>query len=120
MHVLIVDDDAAVRSTFARALSQVGFTTHEAGSVPEAIALLKGQAVNAIVCDFTLPGVDGSTLHQLLLDVAPDVADRIVFVTGWAKDPKTRALLDHTGQPTLEKPVELKDLVAAVRRVTGA
>jgi len=120
MHVLIVEDDAAVRSTFVRALVQAGFTTHEAASVPDAVAVLKRQSVDAIVCDFTLPGMDGSTLHQRLLEVAPEVAERIVFVTGWARDPKTRALLDHTGQPLLEKPVELNDLIAQVRRVAGA
>lgn len=120
MNILIVDDDASVRATFARALVQVGFTTHEAGGVAEAFEILKRQQMDGIVCDFTMPGMDGSVLHQKLLEIAPDVADRIVFVTGWARDPKTRRLLDHTGQPLLEKPVELNDLIKHVRRIAGA
>ncbi|MEX0690766.1 MAG: response regulator [Gemmatimonadales bacterium] len=120
MHVLVVDDDAAVRSTFARALTQIGFSAHEAATPVDALAVLKKQPMNAIICDFAMPGMDGSTFHQRLLEVAPDVADRIVFVTGWAKDPKTRKLLDHTGQPLLEKPVELNDLITHVRRTAGA
>lgn len=120
MRVLIVEDDAAVRSTFARALTQAGHATHEVGSAVEALGALAGTQVDVIVCDFTLPGMDGSTFHQKLSEAAPALADRVVFVTGWARDPRTRALLDYTGQPLLEKPVELSDLVAAVQRVSGA
>lgn len=119
MDVLIVEDDAAVRTTFARALQHAGYATHEAATVAEAVRLLGAQTVDAIVCDFTLPGMDGSMLHQRLVEVAPAVADRIIFVTGWARDPKTRSLLDYTGQPLLEKPVEIADLLAQVRRITG-
>lgn len=119
MNVLIVDDEEAVRRTFVRALTQAGYTCHEAATVDAALELLGREPMDAIVCDFAMPGMDGTTFHQRLRDSEPGAAGRLIFVTGWGEDRKTRDLLAFTGRPVLSKPVEIQDLIAAVRAVAG-
>ncbi len=119
MHTLIIDDDATLGSAFARVLEQAGFTTVMVGTAFAGLTELDRHRFAAIVCDFVLPAMDGATFYDRLCEVRPDLADRVIFVTGWAGDQKTRRLLEHSGCPVLNKPVDLQELVAAVRRVAG-
>jgi DNA-binding response OmpR family regulator len=119
MHTLIIDDDATLGNAFARVLERAGFTTVTVGTAYAGLTELDRHRFAAIVCDFALPVMDGATFYDRLCEVRPDLADRVIFVTGWAGDEKTRRLIEHSGCPFLQKPVELKDLVAVVRRVAG-
>lgn len=62
--VLVVDDDEALRTMIARAL-RPGYEVHEARDGSVALALLDRIAVPyAIVCDVTMPGLDGFELGR--------------------------------------------------------
>ena len=117
MLVLLVEDDPAVRAAFAKALSQAGFDVAVAGDAPAALSQLHKKP-DALVCDFCLPGVDGSTFYHRVEETHPELAERVVFVTGWIGDKNTRNLLAHTTRPVLRKPVEVYDLINAVRAVS--
>jgi DNA-binding response OmpR family regulator len=116
MDILIIDDDAPVRAGYAKLLQAAGFRVTQAASVDDAFREVGQRDFKAVLCDFVLPTMDGTTFHAALSQRAPAVADRIIFVTGWMNDPKARLLLEHTGRPVLIKPVESVDLVDAVRR----
>ncbi len=47
------------------------------------------------------------------------MAKKVLFVTGMAGDSDTRDFLEQTGQPFLKKPVDAKQLVQEVRKMTG-
>jgi len=117
MLVLLVEDDPAVRLAFAKALTQAGFDVAVAGDAPAALSQLHKNP-DAMVCDFCLPGVDGSTFYHRIQESHPDLAERVVFVTGWISDKNTRNLLAHTTRPVLRKPVEVYDLINAVRALS--
>ena len=57
--LLIVDDDAAMRDALGEAARDLGHDTHLAASGTEAIALLDAQAIDAMVLDLRMPGMDG-------------------------------------------------------------
>ena len=118
MRALLVEDDNAVRQAFAKVLSQAGF---EVAAVPTGMdafgELKKGSKFDVVVCDVALPGMEGTTFFEHLGQQYPDLSHRVVFVTGYGRDDKTRKLLEHTGQPFLTKPVDLKDFLAAVMRI---
>lgn len=120
MHVLLLEDDRDVAVRYADALGRAGFTVAAARTAAEALAAIEAERPDAIVCDFTLPGADGTTFFEDLAQRSPELAERVLFVTGWSKDPKTRKLLDLTGQPVLTKPVDLDHLTAMVLRMAGA
>jgi CheY-like chemotaxis protein len=57
--LLIVDDDAAMRDALGEAMRDLGHDTHLAASGTEAIALLDAQAIDAMLLDLRMPGMDG-------------------------------------------------------------
>jgi DNA-binding NtrC family response regulator len=57
--ILIVDDDAAMRDALGEAARDLGHDTHLAASGTEAIALLDAQAIDAMLLDLRMPGMDG-------------------------------------------------------------
>ena len=117
MDVLIVDDDEAVRKTFQRALERAGFMVHAVDNGLAAFAELQQQQYRAIVCDVSMPFLQGNNVYDELQAANPDMARRMIFVTGWAGREDIKEFLAKSGRPFLAKPVDLKTLVETVRRV---
>jgi CheY-like chemotaxis protein len=69
-----------------------------------------------VVSDFAMPGMEGTTFFEHLKEQYPALALRVVFVTGYGNDEKTKKLLEHTGRPYLAKPVDLRDFLTVVMR----
>jgi len=57
--ILIVDDEAAMRDALGEAARDLGHDAHLAASGAEAIALLDAQAIDAMLLDLRMPGMDG-------------------------------------------------------------
>src|ERR1035441_8569128 len=63
LRLLVVDDDLQLRTTYCKAASQIGFVSLSAGTVPEALAVLREQQpVDLVLLDLKLPGGDGLKL----------------------------------------------------------
>jgi CheY-like chemotaxis protein len=69
-----------------------------------------GERFDAVVCDLMMPVVTGMDLYAELLRVAPDVAGRIIFMTGGAFTARARAFIESVANPVLEKPIDLGKL----------
>lgn len=119
MDVLIVEDDTQVRTAYQRLLERAGFQVTAVENALAAVGELETRSFDAIVCDLELPFLKGQGFFEELRQTFPAMADRVVFVTGWAADPAKGALLHSTGRPVLPKPVEFDELVATVRRVAA-
>lgn len=118
MDVLIVDDDESVRRTFSRALERAGYMVSAVENGLAAFAELQQHQYRAIVCDIHMPFLEGRSFYDELVAQYPQMAQRVVFATGWADQDEVGAFLQKSGRPVLRKPVDLKDLVQTVRRVT--
>jgi two-component system NtrC family response regulator len=57
--ILIVDDDSAMRDALSEAARDLGYEVHLAASGAEAMSLLDGQAIDAVLLDLRMPGMDG-------------------------------------------------------------
>jgi CheY-like chemotaxis protein len=119
MDVLVVEDDADTRAGLRRVLTQAGFRVTEAVDGLIALRLVATQPFDAIVCDPRMPYLPGGGFYDELLERDPEAARRIIFVSAIAHDPAVRQFLDGTGQPYLQKPYEVKDLIEAVKRVAA-
>ena len=117
MDVLIVDDDEDVRRTFSRALERAGYMVTAVENGLAAIAELHQQSCSVIVCDIHMPFLEGKSFYDELSKDFPALAQRVVFATGWAEHDEVGPFLERTGRPVLHKPVDFKELVAAVRGV---
>jgi len=110
--VLLVDDDTAVRTFAARALENRGHAVRQAGSGDEALQLLEsGQAVDIVVTDIVMPGMDGLALAREVRTRWPDLP--VVLMTGYA-DAVQRSELEAGDMLVLTKPFRLHTLCDSV------
>jgi len=116
MKVLLIDDDPGIRESFRRILERDGLAVTTVGSAAAAFAELRLHCFQAIVCDVILPVADGTSFFEELQEEYPEIAARVVFVSGWVEDEKIKGLLEYTGQPFLQKPVDFGELVRVVRQ----
>ncbi len=115
--VLVVDDDADVRRAIARVLGRSGLAVVQAENGIAAKAAIDLHNFTAIVCDIRMEVMNGLELYDQLRASRPDLAQRLVFVTGFGDDPEIRAALEQAGRPVLWKPFEVQALVNLVRHL---
>src|SRR5262245_57720396 len=85
-HLLLVDDEEALRSVVAERLTDHGFEVVEAASGEEALDALKGFAFDVIVSDLRLPGVDGRKVIEDAVTRYPGIVAIVVTGYGTVKD----------------------------------
>jgi len=113
--VLVVEDEVALGAAVAESLGDAGLVVDRAGDGEEAIERIKGRAYDLIICDLKMPRVDGMAFYRLLERDAPDMARRILFVTGDVAGTEAERFLEQTGCRWLAKPFRLKDLLRTAR-----
>jgi CheY-like chemotaxis protein len=83
-----------------------------------ALALIEdGEKFDAVLCDLMMPEMGGMDLFAALERVAPELASRVVFLTGGAFTERAAEFLANVKNPTLDKPFAVDDLRAALGRV---
>ncbi|MFC4602540.1 response regulator transcription factor [Rhodococcus kronopolitis] len=111
--VLLAEDDEAIATPLARALSREGYTVTVAETGPKTLEMALGGSFSLLILDLGLPGIDGlevcrqlrakgSTLAVLMLTAR---ADEVDFVVG----------LDAGADDYVGKPFRLAELMARVR-----
>jgi CheY-like chemotaxis protein len=113
--VLVVDDDAAIRRTYARVLRTIGDVT-EASTGEAALArITAGERFDAIVCDLSLgAGMGGIALVERVAAIDPAQWRKIVVIAGTTPTSDEEKTLPH---PSLAKPVQTDDLREIVERI---
>ena len=109
--VMVVDDDSLVRETVARALMAMGCTPLTEPDADSALRRLeRGAKVDAMLLDFSMPGMTGAELAARLRQARPELP--IVFMTGYG-DPAT--LNDE--KLVLRKPFRSAELAQMLRQM---
>jgi len=102
----------AMRAFFERA----GFAVVEAPSAAEALGHVEqGGPADAVVSDVLMPEVNGVAFYDRLMEVAPHLVNRVVFLTGAARDPRVHGPIEQRGVPLISKMDDLRLVVDAVR-----
>jgi CheY-like chemotaxis protein len=97
-------------------LEQAGFVVNEAESGTAALRhLSEGNAADAVVSDVVMPEGGGLEFYDRLLEAAPHLAQRVVFLTGAARDPRVHGPIEQRGAPLVSKLDDLRLVVDAVR-----
>jgi signal transduction histidine kinase len=108
--VLIVDDDAMVLSALRRRLRRRYDTVTVLGGVEALARLSEDPGFDSIVCDLMMPEVDGKSFYDAIKKDHPQLAGRIVFMSGGAFTPRLRRFAAAVPNPVLQKPVSREDL----------
>jgi CheY-like chemotaxis protein len=114
--VLVVDDELLVTQSICRGLAEHD-TSSERDAVTALARIRNGERFHAILCDIQMPKLSGPDLYDVLRQEFPDQADRMAFLTGGAYGARESAFLDQVPNERLEKPYDLRELRALVRRL---
>jgi two-component system, response regulator RegA len=115
--LLVVDDDYNHCNALQRAFERRGYSVKSAGSVPQALALLRDWSVAYAAVDLRLPGPSGLTLIPRLMEVNPEA--RIVMITGYASIATAIEAIKLGAVHYLIKPVDAIMIEQAFQRVQG-
>jgi CheY-like chemotaxis protein len=116
--VLLVDDERAIRSALRKIFERGGLTVREADSGREALDTLADEpGIAAVVSDFLMPELDGLDFYDALVARSPHLRNRVVFLTGVARDPMVYQPLEDRGVPLINKLEDLHIVLDAVRLV---
>ena len=113
-HVLIVDDEARIRTMLRRYLVEEGFKVSDTGDGADMRAVLEREAIDLVLLDLMMPGEDGLSLARyirqrseipiIMLTGKGDLIDRVVGLETGADD-------------YITKPFELREVLARIRTV---
>ncbi|GGQ82297.1 response regulator [Couchioplanes azureus] len=115
VRVLVADDEALVRAGLRMVLSHAGDVevVGEAGDGAEALQLAAGLAVDVVLMDVRMPGMDGLTAAEQLAARAPAV--RVVMLTTFGEDEYVARALAAGAAGFVLKDTGPQDLIHAVR-----
>jgi len=86
----------------------------------DGLKLLQSGKFLGVVSDMRTPGgVDGADVHAWLAKHRPELAERIVFITGDIANEETVATLRRTGAPCVEKPFRVHQFISVIEKTMG-
>ncbi len=112
--ILVVDDDAEMRTLLAEVLQHEAYRVVEAKDGTEAVRALRTRPFDVIVLDKNMPGPSGLDLLPGFRRVAP--RSQVIMITAFGDVPSYRQALDKGAVDFLFKPFRMAELKAAVAK----
>lgn len=115
--ILVIDDEPALCAVVRRLLRSEHDVVGYLDAREALAALQQDDSYGAIVCDIMMPKMSGIDFFTQLRSRRPDLASRVVFMTGGAFNGPARQFLRTVTNPVLEKPFETRALHLAIAQV---
>jgi PAS domain S-box-containing protein len=109
--VLLVEDEAAVRTSMTEWLSRLGYMVLAAADGPSALDLVRARAgpIDVIIADVVLPKLSGPALVHELRCIRPNLP--VIYISGYARQGIP------AGEILISKPFEFAELATKLREV---
>ena len=118
--LLVIEDEPSVMAFLSAALERHGYNMVPASSGAEGLKLLAAGEYLGVISDMRTPGgVNGADVHAWIVEHRPQLASRVLFITGDTVNEETLAILRKTGAPCVEKPFRVQQLMAVVQKIFG-
>ena len=120
MPVLLIEDEPAVMSYVKAVLERSGYAVVCSESGVDGVALLTNGEFMGVVSDMRTPGgMNGADVHDWIVQHRPELAVRLVFITGDIAHEDTAATLQRTGAPCVEKPFRARQFLSVIEKTMG-
>ena len=118
--VLLIEDEPGVMAYVRATLERSGYSVVCTESGAEGLRLLESREFLGVVSDMRTPGgVNGADVHAWVARYRPQLAPRIVFITGDIANEETVATLRQTGAPCVEKPFRVQQFIDVIAKTMG-
>ena len=117
-HILVVDDEDALRTVLSSELQSEGYSVVSASDGDEAISVLQQKSFDLVLLDIKMPRVDGFEVLRFLKERYPKT--KVIMLTGFA-DLKNAIESKKLGaEDFVSKPYDLVDLLTTIERVLSS
>ena len=113
--VLIVDDDAELRSTLSEILKGAGYHIDEASSGKEAIEKIVSKDFDIALLDLMMPKMNGIETLTELKKITPKT--KVIMITAFATVENAVDAIKKGASDYISKPFRIDDLLTTIRRV---
>lgn len=113
-HILVVDDESAIRYSITKTLQRVGYQVESAASGEEALQMMGQQRYDVVLTDIRMPGISGVELLAQVKEQAPDAI--VILLTGYASLDTAVESLRLGAHDYLIKPSSSQDIRDSVSR----
>jgi two-component system cell cycle response regulator len=113
-HILIVDDDAAIRDSMLEFITRSGYNAQTVSSAEEAIEFLKSTRVDLVITDIMLPGKNGLQLTDL---IKQNYDIEIIVMTGYSENYSYEEAINKGASDLVFKPFRFEELMLRLKRV---
>ncbi len=117
--VLVVEDDATVRTLVVELLEELGYRTLEAADGIAGLQVLQSdQRIDLLVTDIGLPGLNGRQVADGGRATRPDL--KVLFMTGYAENAAVSGGFLEPGMAMITKPFPMEILASRVRMILAS
>ena len=118
--VLVLDDEPTFRLFLEKALTLLGYEPVITSQGSEAVEHAADADLAALLFDHQMPGVSGVEAYEALVASRPDLAPRLVLMSGDVLEPALEAFATRHAVTLLAKPFDLATLDGTIRAVMAA
>ena len=115
-HILIIDDERAIRSVLKDILSNEGYTTDESVDGEDGLKKFTAASFDAVICDIKMPKMDGLEFLQKAAEINPDVP--VIMVSGHGNIETAVEAVKKGAFDYISKPPDLNRLLITIRNAT--
>ena len=117
--ILVVEDQAPIRTQIRRALERNGFSVLEAESVNDGLAIFESnhEALSLVIVDIVIPGISGLDMASELNREHPGV--KILYISGYLGSVAMEVITRSSPDALLAKPFTMDQLLERVRSMLG-
>jgi len=112
-HILIIDDEKAIRKTLSEILSFEGYTIDEAADGEEGLKKFREKTYDVVLCDIKMPKIDGIEFLQKAGESNPDVP--IIMISGHGNIETAVEAVKKGAYDYISKPPDLNRLLITIR-----
>ena len=116
--VLVVDDEASVRTIAQESLKRAGFTVATANDGESALELVRTSAFDAVLLDVTMPGMPGTEVFGAIKRLRPDLP--IVLTSGYSRQQTAARFTEREVDAFIQKPFLPSALVRALQAAVSS
>ena len=113
--ILVADDDEQLANALQWILADEQYLVDVALNGEEALLKVKAHEYNVVICDMKMPKMRGDEFFLKATAMRPSVAERFIFITGFATDPHITAFFNRHEVKYLVKPFPIEGLISCVK-----
>ena len=113
-HVLIVDDEPAVRHMVRGVLESTGFDCAESENGASALEWLKDHDTDIIIADYQMPIMNGLILLEKVQNSLNGHTPRVIMLSGLIDEKEKLKAIDLGAYAIIDKPCNFRELVVKV------